>query len=286
MFSNSHIKSIASTSDETNLRLSPCDRELVLAANRGFSEDELEWKGDRAWGRFLLSKVPELSNVRWKNSLELCCGNGFLFFSLYHFVEFDDSCHFIDISEIQVSAFRERCRREGVSPPDIIASDIGALPFGNGSLDIVFGNSFLHHLPDVGLYLREAARVLHRGGLFVDFHEPTPSANFLEIFPTSVCWMLQGRERGASLTDIWLIKPQVITKLLHEAGFKAVRIYPNNLLASFFIQPWIEVMSKLGRPPTGRLYHGPRNWMAFVEKVIPYKVRLAVAPSIAIVAVR
>lgn len=72
---------------------------------------------------------------------------------------------------------------------------------------------------DVGQYLREACRTLRPGGRFIAFHEPNISAPFLENFPLSLA-----RDGDGSLTDIWLIRPEVIRKLAVVAGFRRVTV--------------------------------------------------------------
>ena len=68
-------------------------------------------------------------------------------------------------------AIEHLCRRTGV----IIDSAAGhgeALPFANGSFDVVYGRAVLHHARDLRLFCAEAARVLRPGGvaLFVREH--------------------------------------------------------------------------------------------------------------------
>ena len=46
----------------------------------------------------------------------------------------------------------------------LVQADVKRLPFADASFDTVISNTVLHHLPEPGLLLREAARVAHPGG--------------------------------------------------------------------------------------------------------------------------
>lgn len=56
-------------------------------------------------------------------------------------------------------------------PIEIISSYGEALPFRNQSIDIVYARQVLHHTFDLDLVLREAARVLKPGGVFIACRE-------------------------------------------------------------------------------------------------------------------
>lgn len=283
MFSNKLIRKLASSSDEHNLRLSENDWQLVLEANKSFSEEIELWKGNKVWGKYLLNKIGDNSTpLNFKDSLELCCGNGFLFFSFKDVFNLNDNSHFIDLSKSQTDAFVERCKTAGITLPDIICGDIGNLHFENDSLQMVYGNSFLHHLPDVGKYLREVNRVLKKGGRFIAFHEPTPTAVFFESFPRSI---FRNLDTG-SLTDIWVLRADVISRLLQDAGFRKIDIYPSNILFSFFITPLLLVLAKLGLSYQGDWVPVAKSLMDKFDKLIPNGLRMRFAPSIAIVATK
>jgi SAM-dependent methyltransferase len=289
MFSNPLIRSLANSSDESRLRLSAEDWQLVLEANRRFDEAEERWKGGPRWGAWVLSKVPELRERSIRNSLELCCGSGFLFFSLREHLDWGSRGLHIDISARQLRDFGKRCDRSRISAPALALGDIGRLPFRDSSLDLVYGHSFLHHLPDVGRYLGEAARVLVPGGLFVATHEPTPAAPRWEEFPRNL-WKSPVND---SLTDIWLIRPGLVTELLHESGFRRVTIRPSGLLAALMINPWQMTIGKLsGRfPGLASVCYGPtaaraRIFADGVERLLPARFRTEYCPSISIWAER
>lgn len=280
MFSNRLIRSLAFSSDEERLQLSEKDWHLVLEANKGFSVSKEQWVGNSVWGRSLLARIDKFSRpLSFKNSLELCCGNGFMFFSLKDICDLSD-CHYIDISVTQTDAFVQRCNSANVSKPDIICSDIGRLPFEDCSLDLVYGNSFLHHLPDVGKYLTEVCRVLKPGGRFIAFHEPTSTAPFWETFPRSIYKDID----DSSLTDIWLIRPKIIANLAIDCCFSHVDTIPNGIFASLFITPLQMVLAKCGFSYQTDTITILRTLCDKLDRYLPMFIRIKYAPSIAIIA--
>jgi SAM-dependent methyltransferase len=283
MFNNKLIESIASASDPASLRLSPRDWQLVLNANAQFTEGETDWKGSAEYGKYLLAKIGAAAkDLDFHNSLELCAGNGFLFFSLSPLRPFDESSHFIDLSARQCDDFRRRCEKAGIQPPTIRCADISSLPYETASLQMVYGHSFLHHLPDVPAYLAEISRVLRKNGRFVDFHEPTPTAPWMETFPLS----LLKEVSQDSLTDIWLLRPDVVRRLFLEAGFGRVEIHFHNLAASFLVSPVQVVRDKLRRSRNSYGMLRARMLADKVDRFLPKGLLRRFAPSISIVAVK
>lgn len=280
MFSNNLIRSLCKSSDEMRLNLSPIDWEIVLNANKFFSESEGELRGNKLWGKYLLSKVQQVANVDFSSSLELCCGSGFLFFSFVDQFNLEGESYFMDLSFNQCTTFNRRCDDSQVKRPNVLCGDIGTLPFRNSSFKLVYGNSFLHHLPDVLAYLREIHRVLVDGGKFIVFHEPSLTATFWESFPIS----LYKDTSTASLTDIWNISPSVITQLLSESGFSRIEISPSNLISSILITPLQIILSKLSLSSNATAIVRMKIFCDRIERFLPKRMRYKYAPSVSIYA--
>jgi SAM-dependent methyltransferase len=282
MFSNKLIKSLAKSSDENKLKLSKEDWKIVLEANQHFKEDPMQWRGDRIWGNYLLNKLGTDIESDFSNSLELCCGNGFLFFSLKDVVKYGEDCTHMDLSSDQLSAFSVRCAQAGCPEPKIVYGDIGSIPFQDETLKLVYGNSYLHHLPDVEMYLAEVVRVLRQGGKFIAFHEPTATAPFLESFPRSLF-----RNLGVgSLTDIWLIKPDVIERIMRSAGFSKIHIHFSGFFYSIFLTPWQILFAKFGLSYQNNFFTFSRILMDKVDKILPLGFRAKYSPSICLVGIK
>jgi len=281
MFSNQLIRNLCSTSDEGNLKLSRIDWKRIINANSEFTESSGTWRGNIHWGRYILKKIgKEKIAMDDEDLLELCCGTGYLFFSFKALLK-NRSAYYSDISNSQLRAFSQRCQLANIPQPNMIECDISSLPFQDETFNLLFGNSFLHHLPDVGFYLSEFYRVLKTSGTLVAFHEPTTTSLFWERFP----WSLIKKPDGVSLTDIWLIRPEIITKLLHEVGFTKVRIYPSRLLSSIFVEPFFHILKYLKiMPYTGLEAEMMKICDTLERSLFQSKFMEKYCPSIAIVA--
>ncbi len=283
MFSNNLIRSIAKSSNEEDLKLSKDDWFHVIEANKNFTELPEAWKGDRLWGKILLNRLERFKSNNFSNSLELCCGNGFSYFSLREIVDFDKECYFMDLSRNQLNDFEERCLKQSLPMPNIIYGDIGEIPFPDDNFNVVHAHSYLHHLPDVGLYFDEVLRVLKDGGHYYAFHEPTPSAPILETFPRSLYKDIESD--GGSLTDIWLIKPDVIEKIMLSRGFSEVHIFPTGIFFNILITPIQLIFFKLGFG-NNKFFTFMKLILEKIERLLPMRFRKRYCPSLCIVGIK
>ena len=71
---------------------------------------------------------------------------------------FDESAEMLDVARRNLTAFDNVELREAAG---------NALPLPDGSLDAVFANMYLHHVPNPGTAIAELARVLRPGGQLV-----------------------------------------------------------------------------------------------------------------------
>ncbi len=127
-----------------------------------------------------LSGVPEGFAGRL---LEVPVGTGVLTMPVYRDLPGADiTC--LDYSPDMMSAARTRAERMGIKNARFVQGDVGALPFDDGSFDIVLSLNGFHAFPDKEAACRETFRVLKKGGTFCG------------------CFYVQG---GCSRTD-WFIR--------------------------------------------------------------------------------
>jgi len=84
----------------------------------------------------------------------------------------------IDIRERKIDEARVAAAAAGVAIAFHNAS-AEAMPFADGSFDVVMFSNSLHHMADIDLALHEAVRVLAPGGL-VYIMEPVPAGSYFE----------------------------------------------------------------------------------------------------------
>src|SRR5213594_2305443 len=108
---------------------------------------------------------------RYDAVLEIGCGTGFFIVNLWQ-AGLVGEAHATDISQGMVDVCVRNGRNVGLRVHGR-TSDAEALPYDDGTFDLVVGHAVLHHLPDVPSALREAFRVLKPGGALVVAGEPT-----------------------------------------------------------------------------------------------------------------
>jgi demethylmenaquinone methyltransferase/2-methoxy-6-polyprenyl-1,4-benzoquinol methylase len=125
---------------------------------------------DARWKRRLVAQVAEHA-PRAATVLDLACGTGDLAFAVTrilphaHVTGLDASANMIALAAD---------RTTGGSTPRFRVGDLGAIPAGTASVDVVTAGYGYRNVPDHRAALREAARVLRPGGTLatLDFYRP------------------------------------------------------------------------------------------------------------------
>jgi len=156
-------------------------------------------------GASALHALPALLDRGWVVG-DLGCGTGETSAALAPFVARTIA---VDRSGDMLQAARRRLR--GASNAEVRRGELEGLPIGDGELDAAVMILVLHHVPDPGAALREAARALKPGGRLV------------------VCDMLphDHEEYKQQMGHVWLgFGDDQLRRLLSGAGFTDARIVP------------------------------------------------------------
>jgi SAM-dependent methyltransferase len=187
-------------------------------------------------------------------SLEVGAGTGYFSLNLLRAgIVREASC--TDISPGMVGALRANAERLGLEVTTARA-DAEALPFADGSFDLVLGHAVLHHLPDLERAFGEFHRVLRPGGRIVFAGEPSRVGDRLAAFPKrgalalAPLWRralraspptasgpesMNGDDHGLELVvDIHAFAPDDLERRARAAGFVDVSVRGEELLANWF----------------------------------------------------
>lgn len=126
----------------------------------------LVWNMDKETNtRYLekaMSGIPENFGGRM---LEIPVGTGVLTMPVYKTVpDADITC--LDYSADMMNAAKRRAQAIGIANVSFRQGDVGALPFEDGSFDLVLSLNGFHAFPDKEAAYRETFRVLKPGGVF------------------------------------------------------------------------------------------------------------------------
>ena len=160
-----------------------------------------------------------------------------------------------DISRGMLDELERSAAKLGVSV-ETARCDAAELPFADDSFDLVFGHAVLHHLPDLDAAFREFRRVLRPGGRVAFCGEPSeygdrlarvPKRAALAVAPAWRRLLGVGRriddfasdneaaEHGLEhVVDVHAFTPGQLTAFAQRAGFDAVRVTGEELVAGWF----------------------------------------------------
>ena len=158
-----------------------------------------------------------------------------------------------DISRGMLDVLEDSAGLLGLSV-ETACCEAGALPFEDGSFDLVFGHAVLHHLPDLTGAFREFRRVLRPGGTIAFCGEPSRYGDRIAELPKrgahalSPVWRaamraaprrngnVQTNEEGLleAVVDVHAFTPGQLVRAAKAAGLGDVRVSGEELAASLF----------------------------------------------------
>jgi ubiquinone/menaquinone biosynthesis C-methylase UbiE len=134
-----------------------------------------------------------------------------------------------------------------------VRTEAEELPFEANSFDLVFGHAVLHHIPDLPRALAEFMRVLRPGGTIAFCGEPSRYGDRLAALPkrggellgplwrralgagpASAATDANGGHELESEVDVHAFAPADLRTMLGAAGFEAVRVSGEELVANAY----------------------------------------------------
>ncbi len=245
--------------------------DFVILSNQNLPESyfaHLFFPISAFWSSYFESKINILLPRKRDVMLDVCCGTGGLSLNVMPKIGFA-KCIAIDNSDVAIGMLTKRVKPN--QNIEAIRQDITKTSFAENSVDAVYGNSFLHHIPDNYAFLSESFRVLKRGGVMVLTGEPTVGAAVLEnvimtnVIKVLVFFRLKKKKtylQETPVTDIWLYEEKTLRTMLAEIGFVDITIRGFGILVPLLNWPTALVLGKLtGKSLQPEIYWKWLGWL-------------------------
>ncbi|HET6829755.1 MAG TPA: class I SAM-dependent methyltransferase [Solirubrobacterales bacterium] len=189
----------------------------------------------------------------WERALEIGAGTGYFSLNLLGAGRVG-SVTATDIAPGMLRALDANAAELGLEVETVV-TDAERLPFSDASFDLVLGHAVLHHIPDLDRAAGEFHRVLKPGGTVAFCGEPSAYGDRIAALPKRAAiaaaplWRraLGAGKRGAGdgedpdyghalegEVDVHAFAPATIRRVLGDAGFTAIRIRGEELLANLY----------------------------------------------------
>jgi SAM-dependent methyltransferase len=192
---------------------------------------------------------------RYARALEIGAGTGYFTLNLLRAGVVREAVA-TDISPGMLRRLRDSAAELGVDV-ETAACEAAALPFEDGSFDLVFGHAVLHHLPDLEGAFREFSRVLRPGGVVAFCGEPSYYGDRIAAWPKrganalAPLWraLMRAAPRPSNgngnggfgeedlleqVVDVHAFTPAELAGHAEAAGLEGVRVSGEELAASLF----------------------------------------------------
>jgi ubiquinone/menaquinone biosynthesis C-methylase UbiE len=272
----------------------PATDSEILDVNRRYHDvaaDEYDAKWGISFGaggqEQVVGKLSKLLGARpgpYARSLEIGAGTGYFSLNMLQAgIVGEATC--TDISPGMLSALVGNAARLGLQVRTA-ACDAAALPFEDGSFDLVFGHAVLHHLPELDRAFAEFHRVLRPGGTLFFAGEPSRRGDRIAALPKRVAWRLSPAWRAAlrvpkaphlngharppgddheleGQVDVHAFVPSDLERHASAAGFEQVRVRGEELLANWFgwFNRTLEASADPGRIPMPWIHYAHRGYL-------------------------
>ncbi len=136
------------------------DREMTdrPVGSREFFDELDEYRFDKL---HYLPRLVDFSGYRNRELLEVGCGIGT---DLVRFARGGAVATGVDLSSTAIELARKNFELHGVSARELTVANAEALPFVDGSFDVVYAHGVLQYTADAPRLVRECHRVLRQGG--------------------------------------------------------------------------------------------------------------------------
>jgi len=267
----------------------PAAPDEILDVNRRY-HDVAARDYDAKWGisfgeigrRQVIGKVRKLLGDRpgpFPRALEIGAGTGYFTLNLMQDgVIGSGTC--TDISPGMLETLERNAAALGLEI-ETAACDAAELPFEDDSFDLVLGHAVLHHLPDLDRAFAELHRVLAPGGTLFFAGEPSRHGDRIAAIPKRAAlrlgpaWRRAVRARPAppgeddgsgddhaleAVVDVHAFVPGDLERHAEGAGFEAVRVQGEELLANWF--GWFNRTLEASADPADI----PRGWIMYAYR--------------------
>lgn len=240
---------------DLNQYILPLDLQNVITSLNSKSFPSKELRTQSIYGEEIWAKIRSLGldNFDWSNCrvLDIASGGGFLSYHLLRKVNPKE----LILNDISQSALKESQKLLSRAYPKAnikySLEDILKSKMPDCSIDMIIGNSFIHHFYDLPQAFSEFHRVLKPGGVFVSLHEPTPVAVAYESANPAylLMWFFRGGKYISDIRkikgefalerntggDVWLFEKDELSNLLIQSGFHSVKTSPWHLLRALLV---------------------------------------------------
>ncbi len=199
----------------------------------------------------LVKALGRLDGAGFGDALEIGSGTGYFSLNLVQ-LGVIERLTATDISPGMLKRLAATADALGLDGVTTVSTEAEALPFEDGSFDLVLGHAVLHHIPDLDRAFAEFRRVLRPGGMIAFAGEPSRYGDRLAALPKRTgmllapAWRrLTGARRRAvaeaeqsvghaleSEVDVHAFAPADLRSLLARTGFEQRHVGGEELLAN------------------------------------------------------